>query len=166
MKTRRHMRHFSPTARSWPHDSAPSCKAPQSLALFAVKMRRFHRIAARSPNCGAFGKNHGTFGKKRRNSVFGTSRTNPKANHNSAVRVLIKKWRANFTNCCVLFDIHSTYPHQAASACKVTAYSDYWTPFINHPNLHTFDDQSRHATLYLPLCFCEHTTIRNRISKF
>ena len=36
----------------------------------------------------------------------GASRTNPEANHKSVARFLIKKWRTNFTNCCVLFDAH------------------------------------------------------------
>ena len=51
-------------------ESAPSCKAPQSLdcGTFPVKMQRV------LPNCGAFGK-------KCCNTAFHTCRTNPEANH-------------------------------------------------------------------------------------
>ena len=67
---------------------------PRSATLFALKMR--------SPNCSTFGKNHGVFGRKSRNSVSDTFRTNPEANHKSAVHCLIKLQHTNVINCCIL----------------------------------------------------------------
>ena len=64
------------------------CYAPIA-APFAVKMQHVRRIAARLANSATI-------------LYPGTSPTN----HKSAVQFLIKKWRTNFTNCCILFDMY------------------------------------------------------------
>ena len=78
-------------------ESVPSCKAPQFLDCGAFPVKMWHLL----PNCG-------TFGKKHRNTIFHTRRTNPEANNKSVARFLIKTWHKNVTNCCILFDVYRT----------------------------------------------------------
>ena len=58
---------------------------PWIVALFAVKMRRVRRIAARLAKI---------------------------TNHKSVARVLIKKRCTDFTNCCILFDVYHMYVYE------------------------------------------------------
>ena len=71
--------------------AAPQCavlkkrRNPWIVALFAVKMRRVRRIAARLAKI---------------------------TNHKSVARVLIKKRCTDFTNCCILFDVYHMYVYE------------------------------------------------------
>ena len=109
LKKWRQLCHFLPpkcrtlTAKSatlkWPHRSALSCKAKDcGVGTFCCEN------AARSPNCGTFGKNRGVFGKKGATIAYpGASCTNHKnvaQFHKSAVR---KSGAQIFTNCCIFF---------------------------------------------------------------